>query len=348
MPQPPHFAFNESLREVPNGFLVNLTSLRVFDLSGTTIESLPISLWHLRQLEYLGLEETLIKDLHEDICNLSQLQFLYLNSCRQLESLPCKIGQLQNLKTLDVSGCCSLTGIPREISQLTSLNRLMLCTSEKSIMDVEEVESGICSLKDLRNCPNLMQLQVHVKAGMEVEGIRLGIKEGIMGSWVEMRDLTLGFDVQAHDVMEDLPQDMQRMKKLHRFLLHQYHGRNLPNCICEFPQLEKLYLYECYQIRELPPLERLPNLKSLTIAGCIQMKELRIGTWGSVIGFPMLECLNLRNLPMLESMASSSSNVVWNEQIMPKLQTLGITDCRSLKGLPMGIEKLPNLREIKV
>lgn len=78
------------------------------------------------------------------------------------------------------------------------------------------------------------------------------------------------------------------------------------------------------------------------------MTELGIGTRESVIGFSMLECLNLRNLPKLESMASSSSNVVWNEQMMPKLQILTIIDCWSLKGLPLGIEKLPNLKEIKI
>jgi len=266
-----------------------------------------------------------------------------------VESLPSQIGQLENLKTLDLNNCCSLTGIPREISQLTSLKSLYLWTSvEKSIMDVEEVKSGVCSLKDLTNCPNLMQLEVHVKPGIEVEERRLGIEVDIMGTWLEMRNLALGFDVQDDDVVEDLPQDMQSMKKLHRFWLENYHGRSLPNCICEFPQLQKLYLCRCFQLGELPPLERLPNLRSLTLDRCINLKELGIGKWGSASGFPMLESLNLIDIPKLESMASSSSNVEWNEQTMPKLQGLSITDCASLKGLPMGIEKLPNLREIKV
>jgi len=218
--------------------------------------------------------------------------------------LPSQIGELQNLKTLDLSHCCSLTGIPREISQLTSLNRLDLWTSEtveNSIMDVEEVKSGVCSLKDLTNCPNLTQLEVHVKPGIEVEGRRLGIEVDIMGTWLEMRNLVLLFDVQDDDVVEDLPQDMQSMKKLHIFWLQNYHGRSLPDCICEFPQLQKLYLYRCFQLGELPPLERLPNLRSLTLDRCINLKELGIGKWGSASGFPMLESLNLMHLLMLES-----------------------------------------------
>lgn len=58
---------NKSLTEVPNGFFLNLTSLRVLDMSGTKIESLPGSTWHLTQLQYLALRNTWIKDLAKDM-----------------------------------------------------------------------------------------------------------------------------------------------------------------------------------------------------------------------------------------------------------------------------------------
>ena len=86
----------------------------------------------------------------------------------------------------------------------------------------------------------------------------------------------------------------------------------------------------------------------MSLYGCIKLKELQIGTWESAIGFSRLENLELNSLYMLESMTSSSSNVMWSEKTMPKLQVLDIENCESLKGLPIGIEKLPNLREIKV
>lgn len=151
---------------------------------------------------------------------------------------------------------------------------------------------------------------------------------GTMGSWSEMRDLTLAFDVEDDDVVEDLPQDMRNMKKLQIFYLQNYHGRCLPNCICEFPQLERLYVFRCFQLGNLPPLKMLPYLRVLSLDRCIKLKELGIGTWGSMSGFPMLESLTLSDLPVLESLGSSSSNVVWNEQTMPKLQVMTIRKCQ--------------------
>ena len=177
----------ESLTEVPNGFFVNLTSLRVLDMSGTKIESVPGSMWHLTQLEYLALRNTSIKDLTEDICKLGRLQFLHLSECSKLESLPSTIGELKDLKHLDLEGCSRLTGIPREISHLSSLIKLNLWSS--STLKMEEGSSGVCSLKDLANLANLMDLCVGVKAGrrdVDEAGIKSGIKVGTMGSWVEM------------------------------------------------------------------------------------------------------------------------------------------------------------------
>ena len=52
--------------------------------------------------------------------------------------------------------------------------------------------------------------------GSEAEsGLKWGIKVGPMGSWVEMRRLTLDFHVDDEDdVVEDLSNDMHNMKKL--------------------------------------------------------------------------------------------------------------------------------------
>lgn len=90
----------------------------------------------------------------------------------------------------------------------------------------------------------------------------------------------------------------------------------------------------------------MPNLKVLSLRMCIKLRELRIGMWGSASGFPMLENLHLQDLPLLESMTSCSSNVLWNEEAMPALQFLKLSRCPLLKRLPNGFEKLPKLKEI--
>ena len=65
-----------------------------------------------------------------------------------------------------------------------------------------------------------------------------------------------------------------------------------------------------------------------------------------MVGFPMLEMLELSALPSLESTTSSSSNIVWSEGFMPKLRTSYIAQCPSLKRVPKEPSKMPILREI--
>lgn len=93
------------LKEIPEAFLLNFPSLRVLDLSGVAMKSLPTSLWQLTQLEWLALDLTEIGEICEDIGNLSHLQFLHLYICDNLKSLPSRMGELKNLKHLKMEGC---------------------------------------------------------------------------------------------------------------------------------------------------------------------------------------------------------------------------------------------------
>jgi Leucine-rich repeat (LRR) protein len=69
---------NMGLKEIPEAFFLNLTSLRVLAINGISMQSLRLSLWQLTLLEYLSLGFTEIEDISEEIGNLSYLQFLYL------------------------------------------------------------------------------------------------------------------------------------------------------------------------------------------------------------------------------------------------------------------------------
>jgi len=111
---------NRPLKEIPEAFLLNFTSLRVLNLQQLPIKSLPTSLWQLTQLEYLCLSGTYIEDISEEIGNLLNLQFLNLRRCMYLKSLPSQIGELQNLKYLDISECISIElPLPDEITKLS-------------------------------------------------------------------------------------------------------------------------------------------------------------------------------------------------------------------------------------
>jgi Leucine-rich repeat (LRR) protein len=286
----------------------------------------------LKQLEFLDLRGLHIKDLPEDICHLSALQFLDLSNCQQLRSLPSKIGELKNLKYLNLEYCLTLRVIPHEISQLTSLNTLSTPYGQLSLE--AESEASIWSLKGLGN---LTTLSTGVQEGTTSSGIR----EGIMGTWLEMRHFCFCFS--GH---KDLPRDMQNMRKLQSFIMFQYHGLSLPDYTYKFHHLEYLQLWDCPHLRELSPLERLPNLKSFKLGKCSNLKELGIGNSGRASGFLMLKQLVIVNLPKLESIAGPSNHGVWNETILPNLCVLAIRECPCLNRLPKGMEKLVSLSSL--
>ena len=143
----------------------------------------------------------------------------------------------------------------------------------------------------------------------------------------------------------NLPEDMKSMKKLQSFMLDGYRGYHcLPNC-CKFEHLEMVSLWDCHNIRELSPLEWMPNLKLLKLRYCSSLRELGIGSRG---GYQRLQKLVLNNLYELESLGGASKTEegeegVWDERTLPHLRVLKIIDCESLNIFPTGMEKLPNL-----
>ncbi|RWR75282.1 disease resistance protein RPS2 [Cinnamomum micranthum f. kanehirae] len=105
--------------------------LRVLDLSGTEIDSLPWSVF-----------------------KLYNLQQLLLCECRALKSLPSSLSDLVNLEKLYLSGCNSLkTGVsPQSLQNLTSLKELYLSKCEQ----LEDIR--VASFHDI--LPKLRRLNI--------------------------------------------------------------------------------------------------------------------------------------------------------------------------------------------
>jgi Leucine-rich repeat (LRR) protein len=357
-------ANNEGIREVPEIFLSTAVSLKILDLSGTLITSLPTSLGQLGQLEFLKLTGCyLLENLPESIGNLSHLRFLNLEYCQSLNCLPNSIGELRNLKRLSLESCESLMVIPHAISRLTSLNKLFLplrggrkswATSVKNFANLSYLkELAAKNVEDFANLSNLMELAATTSvedfanpsnlmelAAISVEDfanlsnlmeltavVKEEIKESTMTTWTNLRRLEVWFYYNADrdDVVEDIfPFNMETLTKLEHFELHFCERVSLPNCISQFKNLTTLYLSCCPHLRELPACE----IGNEIVGG----------------GFPMLKRLELENLNELESMVGSS--VVSSEEIMPGLEEIRITDCRSLKRL--GTKKFLRLKRLSI
>lgn len=279
-------ASNNQLEKIPERFFSDIKSLKVLDLSSTSIGTLPVTVQQLQQLKFLNWARcTKLVDLPDSLCTLSNLQVLNLSSCLALRSLPSQIGKLKNLKHLKLDACYSLSELPKDLSQLTSLNTLILPLME-----------SVCavSVEDLSKLSNLTELTTVVTSENKVD---------TEVAWLEMRNLTLEYDADA-DAERDcvapehvILQNMGQMKKLENFHLINYQGETLPNSICEFQNMKMLLLHSCYQLKALPALDK--------------NRSESADDRSAGYSFPILEILVLRNLLKLESIAGSPE--IWNE-----------------------------------
>ncbi|KAF5464031.1 hypothetical protein F2P56_014144 [Juglans regia] len=108
---------NSRLDLIPERFLEGFEALRVLNISGIRIKSLPVSL-----------------------LQLDDLRALRLNNCKYLEKLP-SLERLSRLLVLDLSGTC-IRELPRGLEQLCNLRHLNLCRTDGLF---QAVQAGIIS-----------------------------------------------------------------------------------------------------------------------------------------------------------------------------------------------------------
>jgi Leucine-rich repeat (LRR) protein len=124
------------------GQLLNLTRL---DLDGNQITSIPEAIAQLSNLTLLDLSQNQITSIPEAIGQLSNLTELCLYS-NQITSISEVIGQLSNLTQLSLWGN-QITSIPEAIGQLSNLTGLYL--SENQITSIPEAIGQLSNLTEL-------------------------------------------------------------------------------------------------------------------------------------------------------------------------------------------------------
>ncbi|KAL8116361.1 hypothetical protein AgCh_022747 [Apium graveolens] len=112
---------NSKFKNFPDPFKIE--SLRVLNLMGTSIESLPDSL-----------------------ANSKELLVLYLNECTKLLNLPPVLENFELLQVLDITGC-GLMEVPKQIQKLKKLKRFLVSSS--AISGTENISEVISELSEL-------------------------------------------------------------------------------------------------------------------------------------------------------------------------------------------------------
>ncbi|GLJ21064.1 hypothetical protein SUGI_0384900 [Cryptomeria japonica] len=322
-----------TIDEVPERFLEYLYMLKVLDLSNTPIKFLPMSIRHLYDLLYLQLSNTQIRVLHDRTFELSRVQFLDL-SFSPLICIQSMIKKMKCLRILKLAHCYDLEFVSPDISQLTGLEELDMWKTLFAFSCEFETGQEIkkASLQDVCKLHRLKRLRLTLKSPIE---------ERTVGNLVELQELWLLWMPQVRQT--HLPTDMRAMHNLERLHLYDCHIEGTPDLFSELQNLNYLKLKSSELLLTLSGLglSRLSNLEEIEIEECLLLTELgeEFGRKGC---FPVLRRLKLWMLPSLESLPSSVE-----EGALPRLQTLAIFRCMKVKVLPLGLDNLKSLEQIR-
>ncbi|CDP13828.1 unnamed protein product [Coffea canephora] len=236
----------DPMKRLSNRFLEDtlpqFMSLRFLSLSCyENIVKLPNSYSGFKQLRFLNLSATGIKELPDWICSFYNLQTLLLSNCRQLEELPKNLGKLINLCCLDISGT-PLKKMPPQMGRLINLQVLTAFVIGK---DSGSTIMELGKLPMLRGKLILSGLE-NVSAGMDASMANMEGKEHL------------------ENVSATKP--FPSLKNLTIWWLPEWESWHIPEGEV-FNGLERLSIIGCPKlIGQLP--QQLPSLQSLEISGC--------------------------------------------------------------------------------
>ncbi|VVB15955.1 unnamed protein product [Arabis nemorensis] len=152
---------NPLLEEVPMRFLQAFPTLRILNLSGTRMKSLPsFSLLHLYSLHSLLLRECFnLEELHslESLTNLEKLDLCGTH----ITEFPRGLESLKRFRHLDLSRTLHLENIPaRIVSRLSRLETLDMTSSHYRWNIQEEAQKGQATLEELGCLKHLYVLYI--------------------------------------------------------------------------------------------------------------------------------------------------------------------------------------------
>ncbi len=147
-------------------FSSSLKFLKLFDLSGNNLRTLPASINGLKHLEHLNLSKCGLMGYPEILNELVSLKHLDISCNPDLSTISRNIDNLSLLEYLDVSKC-NLTEVP-PISNLTSLSYLNMDSNEIGIFpeylqNLRQLQYLIICKCGLRHCPEYLSSYTHLK-----------------------------------------------------------------------------------------------------------------------------------------------------------------------------------------
>lgn len=314
---------------VPTIFNGGSRLLKILDMRGASLETIPDGVFKLLNLRYLSLRNTKVK------------------------CLPNSIGNLQHLETLDLKGTY-VTELPADIRKLQKLRHLLIYRHIIELYAPFHSISGFSSsarLGDLSSLQKLSCLELNLHKGSltrelvkltqlrRLSILKLRSEDGsaLCFSIEKMSQLR---SLSITSIEEDQIIDLELLSSAPPLLQRLYLTgplERLPHWISSLHSLVRLSLrWSCLRNDPLESLQNLPNLLYLTL---LQVHDGETMCFNSG-GFQKLKVLLLVRLKELKSVKIENG-------AMPHIEELYIRNCKKLEMVPEGIEHLRSLRVIE-
>jgi leucine-rich repeat protein SHOC2 len=325
--------------------------LRALNLSDLNIKEVPNSIGKLKHLRYLDLScNDYIKLLPASITKLQNLQTLRLEHCGRLKKLPEDITNLISLRHLGLKACESLTHMPHGMGKLTALQTLTQYTLGKKGRFFPKRKGGLADLESLDE----LRGELHIIGLMHLRSSPLEAKAANLERKQYFRKLTLewGPDFDDHDRDkaiendEQLLQNLQPHLNLKKLIINGYAGLRLSGWVSSLSNLVDIDIFNCKWCQHIPPLDRLPSLKNLSLWNLSALEY--ISSDGSDVSSLSLERLVLEDLPKLRGWwrmreAATTEHEPHHHHLplfpsFPCLSDLNIKKCPLLSLMPVGAQ----------